>query len=104
MRRDRLGVLMSLRRVVAAAGSGAPHREHCFSLRLPQRAHMAVARPVFDGAGKYGLRRCYRFFLARIGTVFVKIGACKGPALIAPLREPQLFKFGKHSHRCVEQA
>ena len=41
---------------------------------------MAVARPVFDGAGEYGLRTCYRFFLARIGAVFVKIGACKGPA------------------------
>ena len=88
---NRLGVLMPLRRVVAAAGSGAPHREHCFSLRLPQRAHMAVARPVFDGAAEYGLRRCYRFFLARIGAVFVKIRAYKGQTSDPAFARAQLF-------------
>ena len=67
------------------------HREHRFSLRLPQRARMAVARPVFDGAAEHGLRRCYRFFLARIGALFVKIRAYKGQTSDPAFARAQLF-------------
>ena len=74
-RRRRRKAAQSYRCVDALAARGGcsgidrAAREHRFSLRLPQRARMAVARPVFDGAAEYGLRRCYRFFLARIGAV-----------------------------------